>query len=82
MWKKLTSTYLLALTELFASMDVPEKDRELFYTHMGHSKDINKNVYQSPLSIMGLTMLGPKLMEIIYIFYIFSILLMQVYLTL
>jgi len=40
------------VSTIFAGMDVPEKDRELFYTHMGHSKDINKNVYQTPLSLM------------------------------
>jgi len=43
------------VSTMFAGVDVPEKD--LFYTHMSHSKDINKNVYQTPLSLMGLTSL-------------------------
>jgi len=51
------------LSTLYASLDVSEKERQLFYTHMGQSKDINQNVYQAPLSLMGLTKLGPKLME-------------------
>lgn len=33
---------------LFAALDVPEKDRQLFYKHMGHSAHINANVYQCP----------------------------------
>lgn len=51
------------VSTIYAGLDIPEKDRELFYTHMGHSKDVNHNVYQCPLSLMGLTRLGPKLME-------------------
>lgn len=48
---------------IYAGLEIPESERELFYTHMGHSADINKNVYQSPLALMGLTKLGPKLMS-------------------
>jgi integrase len=50
------------VSTIYASLDIPEKDREIFYTHMGHSQGINKDVYQSPLALMGLTKLGPNFM--------------------
>ena len=52
------------ISTLFAGLDVPQKDRELFYSHMGHSEDINRNVYQAPLAIQEITSMGKQLMQI------------------
>ena len=34
------------VSTLYASLDVPEQDRELFFSHMGHSGDVNRGIYQ------------------------------------
>lgn len=39
------------ISPLFASLDVPKNDRDLFYSHMGHSEDINKDMYQANYTI-------------------------------
>lgn len=49
---------------LYAQMDVPEIDRQAFYGHMGHSSEINKNVYQCPLAIQEVTRVGKYLASI------------------
>jgi len=38
------------ISTLYAAMNVPEPERSYFYCLMGHSADINTNVYQTPLS--------------------------------
>ena len=38
------------ISTLYAAMNVPEPERSYFYFLMGHSADINTNVYQTPLS--------------------------------
>jgi hypothetical protein len=48
---------------LYAAMDVPECERLHFYKHMGHSSDINANVYQAPLAVMEITKVGVRLQE-------------------
>ena len=35
---------------MYAALDVPKAERSAFYTHMGHSKTINENIYQAPLA--------------------------------
>ena len=52
------------ISTLFAGLGVPQKDRELFYSHMGHSEDINRNVCQALLAIQELTIVGMQLMQI------------------
>lgn len=52
------------VSTLYASLDIPECEREHFYTHMGHSAQINKNVYQTPLAVAGITKVGKNLLEI------------------
>lgn len=42
----------------YAAFDLPEHERHLFYKHMGHSAEMNKNIYQTPLAIMGITKVG------------------------
>lgn len=43
---------------LYASLEVPESDRRLFFDHMGHSEFINKNVYKSPPAVREVTRVG------------------------
>ena len=43
---------------LFASLELPRDKREAFYRHMGHSEDINRDVYQCPLALRELTEVG------------------------
>ncbi|XP_065661310.1 uncharacterized protein LOC136084687 isoform X1 [Hydra vulgaris] len=52
------------VSTLFAIMDLPPQDRELFYQHMGHSKDINQNVYQVPSALLEITKVGRHLIDI------------------
>ena len=42
----------------YALLDVPQQDRETFYRHMGHSKEVNESIYQCPLGITELTRVG------------------------
>ena len=32
------------VSTLYASLNLPEHERQLFYTHMGHSDDIKKDI--------------------------------------
>lgn len=43
---------------IYASLEVPENERLAFYAHMGHSEEINKNVYQAPMAVMEVTKIG------------------------
>ncbi|XP_077974938.1 uncharacterized protein LOC120330366 isoform X1 [Styela clava] len=49
---------------LYAELDVPENFRDAFFRHMGHSKEINKNVYQCPLAVQEITQVGSYLANI------------------
>lgn len=51
------------ISSLYAELDVSPKDQEMFYKHMGHSADINENVYQNPPGIREVTTIGPQLLE-------------------
>ena len=52
------------ISTLFAAFDVQQKDRELFFSHMGHSENMNRDVYQAPLAIHAITRVGKHLMDI------------------
>lgn len=39
------------VSTLFAAMDLPSKERDAFFQHMGHSQVINENIYQAPLAV-------------------------------
>ena len=52
------------VSTLYAALDLPRKDRELFYSHMGHSESMNRDVYQAPLALMGITKTGKQLLQI------------------
>ena len=51
------------VSTLFSALDLPEKDREVFFKHMGHSKEINENTYQVPLALMEITKVGRHLLN-------------------
>ena len=49
------------ISTMYAQLEVPEEKRQAFYKHMGHSENINKNVYQTPLVLQELTHVGKQL---------------------
>jgi len=49
------------ISTLYAALDVSENDRSLFYKHMGHSANINANVYQTPLAEAEILQVGTQL---------------------
>jgi hypothetical protein len=52
------------ISALYVARDLEEKDRQLFYSHMGHSDSVNKNIYQAPLAHQEVTRVGRHLKEI------------------
>ena len=46
---------------IYAGLDLPEGQRQLWYDHEGHSEQINKSIYQCPRAIQELTRVGPFL---------------------
>ena len=52
------------VSTLFASYDMPEKERQLFYSHIGHSKHMNEQVYQAPQALMEIAKIGKNLQKI------------------
>ena len=58
----LTTTYSRhRAATIFANLVMPEKDRQYFFTHMGHSGDINENIYQRPPTLRKLRKVGSYL---------------------
>ncbi|KAJ8018163.1 hypothetical protein HOLleu_43996 [Holothuria leucospilota] len=52
------------LSTLFAIIDVPESERQYTYKHMGHSEETNQHIYQAPLAVKELTVVGKCLQTI------------------
>ena len=52
------------VSTLFAGLELPKTDQKMFYDHMGHSKNINKNIYQAPPALLEITRVGKHLAEI------------------
>jgi integrase len=52
-----------SISTYYACQDLPAQERSRFYEHMGHSENINKNVYQAPLVTQELTMVGKHLLQ-------------------
>ena len=48
----------------YSLLDVPENERKAFYTHMGHSQEINEMVYQCPTSVVEITKVGRYLEDL------------------
>ncbi|XP_057298490.1 uncharacterized protein LOC130629354 isoform X2 [Hydractinia symbiolongicarpus] len=51
------------VSTLFASLELSKSDREAIFTHLGHSEDINVNVYQAPAAIREITKVGKHLTD-------------------
>ena len=47
----------------FALLDIPQQDRGAIFKHLGHSEEINTNVYQAPLAIREVTVVGRRLQD-------------------
>jgi len=60
--RHLTATHMRhrCATE-FAKLEMPEENRKFLYKHLGHSEEININVYQCPPAIKELTQVGSLL---------------------
>jgi len=48
----------------YALLDVSEKERNAFYSRMGHSEAINESVYQCPPSVLEVTKVGRYLQDL------------------
>ena len=48
----------------YASLEVPERERGVFYRHMGHSRSVNIGTYQYPLPLLEMTKVGKHLRDI------------------
>ena len=51
------------LSTKYANLDLPEKEQELFFNHMGHSAEVNRNTYQHPLPILHMKNIGKTLKD-------------------
>jgi len=52
------------ISTLYASLDVSETERPMFYQHLGHSAEMNANVYQAPLAEKEIRLVGSRLLAI------------------
>ncbi|XP_058850832.1 uncharacterized protein LOC117428302 [Acipenser ruthenus] len=57
---KITATKMRhRASTIYSSLEVPEGEREIFYRHMGHSRDMNQHVYQQcPMAVAAITKVG------------------------
>ncbi|XP_011661625.2 uncharacterized protein LOC105437092 [Strongylocentrotus purpuratus] len=49
------------ISVLFALADVPEAERGFIFKHLGHSAETNRNIYQAPLAVKEITVVGKQL---------------------
>ncbi|CAG2213129.1 unnamed protein product [Mytilus edulis] len=63
--KKINATLIrhFISTEM-ATKDLPENERQYFYTHLGHSEEMNKQTYQAPLAVIEIVKVGKHLKDI------------------
>ena len=52
------------ISTIYASLEVPETEREVVYRHMGHPKHVNIGTYQYPLTLLEMTKVGKNLRDI------------------
>nr|XP_054761399.1 uncharacterized protein LOC129267799 [Lytechinus pictus] len=50
---------------LFALSHIPERERSFIFKHLGHSQETNENIYQAPLALKEVTVVGrqPQMMD-------------------
>lgn len=46
------------LSTVFASLDMSSEDKKIFWDHMGHDEEINKDNYQCPLGVKTVCVMG------------------------
>lgn len=51
------------ISTLYASLDIPESQRNNLYKHMGHSANINATIYQVPLAEIEISQVGKILQQ-------------------
>ena len=51
------------VSTLYAGLDVKASERSAFYEHLGHSAEINANVYQAPLAESEVRLVGAHLLR-------------------
>jgi hypothetical protein len=52
------------ISTIYAALDVPQHERDYFYSHMGHSAQVNAGTYQRPLAVAAVTKVGNHLANI------------------
>lgn len=52
------------LSTVFATLNVSKEVRDGFFSHMGHSEEVNRNIYQTPMALHGVQTYGRQLLEI------------------
>lgn len=52
------------ISTIYSALDVPESERQYFYKHMGHSREVNIGTYQYPLPVLAVTKVGRHLHDI------------------
>ena len=52
------------VSTIFGTLDIPSKDRQLIYDHIGHSAGINEEIYQAPPAVMEVIKVGKNLKSI------------------
>ena len=52
------------ISTIYSALDVPECERQYFYKHMGHTKDVNLGTYQYPQPVLAMTKVGRHLQDI------------------
>lgn len=61
---RLTATKMRhRISTIYAAMDVPQNERQFFYSHMGHSAEINADIYQTPPAIAEISKVGRCLQQ-------------------
>ena len=51
------------ISTMYAALELSPEDRPYFYSHMGHSGDVNAGTYQRPLPIQELLKVGKHLIS-------------------
>ena len=51
------------ISTIYAGLDVSMQDRELFFSHMGHSAQVNAGTYQRPLAVQTILKVGRHLVS-------------------